>query len=451
MSRISLLIAVSLLVVACGGGGSSSGGGTPTPPPAPTPLPPMFQGSNVVQFPMAATTPANPGSPYAAVLTDCVFSNTRSQSCNFGTLPLLGTQTRNPTIDDVMNRVIVSHAWMGPRIREILEALPPDMLLLFRGVTAMVVSRDVRPSFYWTATGAIYIDPDYIWLTPAERQQGVSTRPDFRSSFGLDLQFAMPWRYVRDNALAYSRPPFGQEVPRTLDDLIVDIGRLLYHELAHANDFYPVDRQQGYSSNQTPANAVIQPIISDLLIQQLPLQSSIMRGLAQVRFQGTASTATQRGYTQGFVATEFFDNDAAPMFYSYSTPREDLAMLFEILMMRYHFGVETDHAVTNNAAAEMENPTSSDYIVARGQRNRIGDPDILERARFVVVRLLPEVETAIDAYIDTVPGPREMNAGQSWAANLALDPGPVGPLGLTTQPRNLSDAEQSVQELPGYH
>jgi hypothetical protein len=231
----------------------------------------------------------------------------------------------------------------------------------------------------------------------------------------------------------------------------VDIGRLLYHELAHANDYYPVNRQEGYTASQTPANAVIQPIISDLLIQQLPLQSSIMRGLAQVRFQGTASNATQRGYTQAFVGTEFFNNDAAPMFYSYSSPREDLAMLFEILMMRYHFNVETDHAVTNNAPAEMANPTSADYIVARGQRNRIGDPDILERARFVVVRLLPEYETALNAYIDTVPGPREMNAGQSWAANLALDPGPVGPLGLAAQPLDLRDTEMSVQELPGYH
>jgi hypothetical protein len=168
MHRLWFIVIAALLVTACGGGssGSGGGGGDTSPPPAPTP---MFEGMDVVNFPMAVTSPASADSPYANQLRDCVFSNTRSESCTLGTLPLLGMDTRNPTIDDVMDRVLVSHEWMGTRFRDLLEALPDDMLLLMRGVTAVVISSDVRPSFYWTRTGAIYLDPDYIWLTPEER------------------------------------------------------------------------------------------------------------------------------------------------------------------------------------------------------------------------------------------------------------------------------------------
>jgi len=378
----------------------------------------MFQNMQVVRYPMGPTDPANAQSPYASVLQDCVFSNTRATSCNFGTLPLLGTQTRNPTIDQVMDRVLVSHPWMGTRFREVLEAMPADMLLMMRGVTAVVISSDVRPSFFWTRTGAIYLDPEYIWLTPSERAT-IPTTPDFRSNFGADLQFAMPWRYVKDNAPAYVRYPYGQEQPRQIADILVDIGRLLYHELAHANDYYVPERQASYTTNQTPLTAVVAPIVSDDLTSLMPLSSNEMRGLARVRFHGNDSTATQRGYTPAQVAG-FFSPDTATVFYNYSTQREDLAMLFEILLMRFHFSAEMDTAVTNNPQGP--DVTSADFIVAWGQRNRLGEYAVRERARYVATRLLPEVD--LNLYVDTLPGPRQMRVGESWADNMILDPAP---------------------------
>lgn len=407
----------------------------------------MFQNMQVVRYPMGLTTPANAESPYATVLQDCVFSNTRTASCNFGTLPLLGTQTRNPTIEQVMSRVLVSHTWMGTRFREVLEAMPSDMLLMMRGVTAVVISSDVRPSFFWTRTGAIYLDPEYIWLTPSERAT-IPTTPDFRSNFGADLQLAMPWRYVKDNAPAYVRYPYGQEQPRQIADIVVDIGRLLYHELAHANDYYVPERQASYTSNQTPLTAVVAPIVSDDLTSLMPLSSNEMRGLARVRFHGDNSTATQRGYTPLQVAG-FFAPDTATVFYNYSTQREDLAMLFEILLMRFHFGAEMDTAVTNNPQGQ--NLTSADYIVAWGQRNRLGEHAVRERARYVSARLLPEVN--LNLYVDTLPGPRQMRVGESWAGNMVLDPAPRS----SEQHRHLDkESVEQWRQLPvdtlhGYH
>ncbi len=436
--RLVLMICVTTVTVSCGGGGGGGGGGNPAPPP-------MFEGMQVVRYPMGAATPAESDSPYAATLRDCVFSNTRADSCTFRPLPLIGTETRNPTVDDVMDRVLVSHAWMGPRFRAVLEALPPDMLLMLRAVTAVVISSDVRPSFYWTATGAIYLDPEYIWLTPAERAD-IPTTPDFRSDFGRDLQFAMPWRYVKDNDYAYTRYPYGQEQPRTIDEILVDIGRLLYHELAHANDFFPPESHLNLALDQRVPDGRAAIIISDDLTQLMPLSSSVMRGLARVRFHGDPATTAQRNYTPSQVAG-FFSPDQATVFYNYSTEREDLAMLFEILMMRARFDVEMDTAVTNNPTGD--NVTAEDYIVAWGQRNRIGTLAIKNRARYVVGRILPNVD--LDAYIDAMPGPTQMRPGENWIENLVLDPVPTAErrkLSLEVRERARS---QPVEELPGYH
>ncbi len=430
--RLALLASLVLTFAsACGGSGSGSNGGGNQAPVDP----PMFADMDVVRHPMGLTQPAVATSPHAAKLRDCVFSNTRSASCTFGDLPLLGDETDDPTIDDVMNRVLVSHPWMGTRFREVLEALPDDMRLMLRAVTAVVISSDVRPSFYWTRTGAIYLDPETIWLTPAE-QAVIPDIPDYRSGFGSDLQFAIPWRWVKDNNYASRSTPSG--ATRTMDDILLNIGALLYHELAHANDFFPPEQQRGLPSNVEIWRTTARPSVSDDLESLMPLQSAIMVGLARVRFHGDTATATQRGYTPADVAG-FFKADTATAFYNYSSTREDLAMLFESVMLRARFGVERDIAVTNNPQGD--SVSGADYIVEWGQRNRVGDPAIKERARYAVARLLPEV--SLDAYIDAMPGPREMRQGENWNQNLDLDPSaPGGKSSIRHEP---------VKELPGYH
>jgi hypothetical protein len=96
----------------------------------------------------------------------------------------------------------------------------------------------VRPSFYWSATGAIYLDADNLWLTPAERDV-VSEVPDFRSGFDRELNYTGLWRYVVANqpALLFFNP--ASRLTRDLGYLDYELGSLMYHELAHANDFFP--------------------------------------------------------------------------------------------------------------------------------------------------------------------------------------------------------------------
>ena len=101
-----------------------------------------------------------------------------------------------------------------------------------------MISHDAPFLLYWVVTGAIYLDPDDLWLTPSQRDT-INEAPDYRSNFGDDLNFVMPWRYVKDNQYASLGVPITVRADRTLAQINPDLAFLLYHEPAHANDFFP--------------------------------------------------------------------------------------------------------------------------------------------------------------------------------------------------------------------
>ncbi|WP_341501430.1 hypothetical protein [Gallaecimonas sp. GXIMD4217] len=373
-------------------------------------------------------------SPYADVLRGCVYSNqiTDSNACYLSKLPAIGMDTETPSVADIMDRVVVSHDWMGERFERFLTELDPndDFKNLLRATSAIVISHDVRPSFYWALTGAIYLDADNLWLTPTERDL-INEQPDYRSNFGNDLQFIMPWRYVKqqgdgsyDYAFRYWDPAARQT--RSFEELEADLGSLLYHELAHANDFMPKSKWQTVSMNQEFWRAAVNgQIVSEDLTAQDPLLSQNMKDLAKVSFHGETATAAQKGYTPNDVAN-FFAPDKANAYYSYSSTREDLAMAFEELMMDMRYGIERDQAVTELA--------ESRYRIAWGQRGRMGDADIKPRIQFAVDNLLPEVRDAALNHLAVAPAPTQMPTGVSWFDALDIDTSNTGQLRAAKAP-----------------
>ncbi len=364
----------------------------------------------------------NASSPYADELATCVYSNTLISSCTLAQTPLLADEVKDasaPSIESIMDRVVVSHHWMGDRFKEFLthNDTNNDIKNLLRATTAIVISYDVRPSFYWAATGAIYLDAENFWLTPQERDT-INEAPDFRADFGNDLQFVMPWRYVKDNDYASHRYSKSERLTRTPEDALYRLTSLMYHELAHANDFFPSNEWYVHSSNQRVLDAAVSTgFESDELAVSLPLSSQEMRDLGQVSFAGETATETQKSYLPIDI-TGFFSPDRATDFYAYSSLREDYAMLFEELMMQNRFNVIRDVAITNQPIGD--NISSADYIVTWGQRGRIGDDKLRERVLFSASRVLPEFDS--QAAMNLVPTPIEMLEGDSWLDNLSISP-----------------------------
>lgn len=370
--------------------------------------------------PVARTHAYRPDSPYANVLANCVYSNQLNDSCTINTLPLIGQTSSDLNRETIINRVLVSHDWMGDNFAAFLAQMDPnsDFARLLQSVTAVVISYDVLPSFYWVVTGAIYLDPNDLWLTPSQRDT-INEAPDYRSNFGNDLNFVMPWRYVKDNQYASLGVPITVRANRTLAQINPDLASLLYHELAHANDFFPrsvhatltgprlLDDYSRRNANKS--------LISDQVSKTYPLTSTEMMGLANVSFLGAAASNVQKTYQASDVST-FFSTDIASDFYAYSSTREDTAMLFEEAMMSYRYQILRDVAVTNKPAIL----TADSLIIDWGQRGRIAQDSLENRAALVIDEMLPELNGI--SLVESLPEPINMVQGQSWRQTLAISP-----------------------------
>ncbi|MCU7973943.1 hypothetical protein L5M43_01490 [Shewanella sp. SW36] len=370
--------------------------------------------------PVARTHAYRPDSPYANVLANCVYSNQLNDSCTINTLPLIGQTSSDLNHETILNRVLVSHDWMGDNFAAFLAQMDPnsDFARLLQSVTAVVISYDVRPSFYWVVTGAIYLDPNDLWLTPSQRDT-INEAPDYRSNFGNDLNFVMPWRYVKDNQYASLGVPITVRANRTLAQINPDLASLLYHELAHANDFFPRSVHATLTGprlldDYSRRNAS-KSLISDQVSKTYPLTSTEMMGLANVSFLGAAASNVQKAYQASDVST-FFSTDIASDFYAYSSTREDTAMLFEEAMMSYRYQILRDVAVTNKPAIL----TADSLIIDWGQRGRIAQDSLENRAALVIDEMLPELNGI--SLVESLPEPINMVQGQSWRQTLAISP-----------------------------
>jgi hypothetical protein len=100
-------------------------------------------------------------------------------------------------------------------------------------------------------------------------------------------------------------------------------------------------------------------------------------------------------------------------------------MLFEEWMMQYRLGVLRDVAITNNPRRENSNGsyTGSDYLVNWGQRGRVGELWVKQRAEWVLENILTELD--VSAAGDQLIVPLPMFSGQSWLDNLLLSPQPM--------------------------
>ena len=372
--------------------------------------------------------PYMPESPYAEVLKKCVSVREENDACTLSELPLIGQDFESPTTDDIMSHLVVSHEWMGDNFRDMLDSyLHPDVKTMLKAVTAIVLDADIKPSFYSTVTGAIYINPDYLWTTDQEMAD-IPDKTDYRASYGDNLNFLELYRYTKDDN--YAAPGFSSS-PRTMSTLIYPLSALLYHELAHANDFIPPSQLPLISASMTVLDVINNHdaeglMISNLVQTDYALESTLLKDLAAVKYRGKVATEAQQAFTAAEVGS-IFETEGANDMYNYSNMYEDTAMLFEETMLKYHHDVDRDIAFT---VVPEDERYCSYYIVKWGVRNRIADPLVEVRARYAATLLFPGVD--FDTFFSNLSTSTKMTADNSWCDNLHIS-GMAKPLapGLT--------------------
>lgn len=345
--------------------------------------------------------PVVTGAPYASVLKECATANIVSESCTLNRLPPLGMEVANPTVADIRGRLLVSHSWMADNFTAVLNEMPDDMYRLFGGVTAIVIDDDIRPSYYQPLTGAIYLDPYGLWLTEAERSV-ISTVEDYRGEYIRQMSFLPFWRYTS---------PTVDFDERNLETITLDMARLLFHELAHANDLFPQASYDSVDTGQRITTVIdtLQSEFPSTRLQSLyPLTSADMHRIGGILYQGNQATDADRAITAAQIGA-YFEPDVASDDYAYSSQYEDLAMLFEEVMMKVHFDMDRDLAFV--IAPEAPSPCDG-YKVGWGVRNRVGDAAVLERAEWVIGELLPESDYS--EWLAEFPEPQLMTPGTGW-------------------------------------
>jgi hypothetical protein len=346
-----------------------------------------------------------------------------------------------------MARVLVSNDWMGQRFEAYLREQDSqgDLRRMLNATTAIVIGGRVRPAFYWSATGAVYLDADYLWQTAAERDT-ISEQPDPRTDYGNDLAYTTLWRYVQGQQSAGGRPPVLERGSRDSTGLIPVLGRVLYHELTHANDFLPPRVHLLANGNLRVYQAIPSNTASEQLRAQLPFLSQEMVDLGRVQFHGVTSTTAQRAYQPVDVAG-FMRNDRVTDDYSYSlavgqtVPREDAAMLAEEALMQLRHGIFRDFAVV----PQFLSGASADQPVTWGNRGRVGDPAIKPRAALVLSQTMPWLPAN---FLDGLAAPVALRAGASWGQNLnqaAMSSGRVQALSATERALEADLQNQRLQ------
>ena len=387
---------------------------------------------------------------YAPVLARCTYNNALyyrqdgDNLCTAATLPLLQAEAGTgavPTVEQIMGRVLVSHDYLGTNFEQFLLTQDPnsDFRRMLAGASAIVIGSHVRPSFYTPATGAIYLDANYLWLNASQRDL-VNGVPDYRLAYARQLNYTLLGRQVRNNNYARRSVSYWDRESRSTPELLNDLGPLLYHELAHAADYIPPTARDLIGTRSIWDNViprlVDRTLASDLLAQQYPLRSATMKALGQVLYEGATATAEQKAYTAAQVGA-FFAADVASDDYAYAinagdNSREDLAMLFEEFMMGYRHEIRYDVAYSSVYA---DSVSSDDMVVAWGERGRIAEPAIKPRIKLVLQRVAPWIDVSA---VDKLPAPVLMRAGATWRDNLWQP-------GLTSNAASM--AKQSAQRI----
>ena len=349
---------------------------------------------------------------YSDVLITCTIR--AMGTCSLNTLPLIGLDNEDPSINNIMNRLIVSHSWIGKRFKEFLEHYPKEALTLFRSITAIVITGNTRPSRYHKEASVIFIDPKDLWLTKAE-YCSISKKKDYRTHFGDTLSFQFLRRPFKDNIPVYKNSPLSYHEDKSIQDVAPALSVVVFHELAHANDYFHPTDFKNYKRDMPISSFIPKTSQSEKLNKIYPnfgLSSKKLKILAMKKY---LYGVIPRGFKQLLqlsateVANEFF-RDNSNDFYNYATVQEDFAMLFETVMSKKFFNVEYEIAFTNNPKNTSD---CKNFIIAQGRRNRIASPSVKPRALRVANKILPSIDW--DTFFKTeILEETSLSQGKNW-------------------------------------
>ncbi len=345
----------------------------------------------------------NPSQENADKIKDCAFKVKAENSCPISDSPLLGMNKNQISINEIMNRTMSSKYSYFETFRNVLYQMPKETLNLFGSVNAIVISDRINPDFYHYSSGAIYLSGNNFWKTEAERE-AANNNKDYRESFGAALPFiSTREHYKRGRSLDLAE----RLKTRTDQQLAPLLIKLLFHELAHANDFFPksfydstdMDVTKSYYA-MTEENWEKEKVISQKM--KTDLTSVAWKKASPILYQGEKADAEAKN-TSAYTMLREFITDVAVAPYSYSSPREDMAMLIEESLFYHYYEYDSYVIIIKLPGADFKIPEDFSYPIAGGIKNKIAAPNVKERAEDILERVFnPAFADKISRSLETI-------------------------------------------------
>jgi hypothetical protein len=323
----------------------------------------------------------NPNQTHADTIKKCVLINTDKDSCTFSDTSLIGFKKDQIEVSDILYKTIASNKSYFETFKNVLNKLPKDALVMFGAVNAVVISERINPSFYSYKSGAIYLSADYFWKGSDVSPKSESK--DFRDDFGSTLNFSEKIDYYIDGQ------PMSKSLKRnfrTDDELLPFIAKVLFHELSHANDFFPrsfyrsSELEESKSYNETAMYRMDNAL---MLSQKIRLSSNLLERTADILYFGKKPTQTELNMNPKYVVEEFLEGEASDL-YAYTNSREDLAMLVEHNLMYYYFNYVPATIFIKYPKANFKIPKDYKYPVLGGVKNKLAANDVKARSERIL-------------------------------------------------------------------
>ena len=322
------------------------------------------------------------------LVTECGLVAYKEDACSLSKLPLLGL-SESLSKANILNKVVVTDAWMHENFKQFLASVPVEALEVFASITGIVIHPLIDTSFYFPVTGMLYLSPQQLWQTEAQRKQAGSCVIDKRPVFyvssvdGEAFQWLSLSRYVKSGQLAFD----ANAQTRSLTQMQYQTAQVVFHEMAYALNQMPIKAVEKVSLFLKPAS-ISQRLETHMLgkaAQALaalyPLGSDYLKQLAM---QPLVADRVDVPYRLHFVNEQFLVDKAVDL-RSYKDANADTALLFEAYMMKRVYGLDREVAFVSpvNAALAECSDVSFEYKSGGKLAN------LINRAEFVVNLLMP--------------------------------------------------------------
>jgi hypothetical protein len=317
----------------------------------------------------------------AGTIKRCVLVNTNKDSCSFSTMPLIGFRKDQIEVSDILNKTLATNKGNLETFKNILNKMPKESLVMFGSVNAVVISERINPSFYSFQSGAIYLSANYFWKGSDVSPK--SEGKDFRDDFGSMLNFSEQIDYyIKDQPLSKSL----KKNFRADEELFPFVAKVLFHELTHANDFFP---RSFYMTSELEESKTYNEVATYrldnglMLSQKIRLASNLLERTAAILYMGEKPSQTELNMNPKYVVNEFLEGDASDL-YAYTNSREDLAMLVEHNLMYYYFKYMPATIFIKYPHANFNIPKDYKNPILGGVKNKLAAPDVKDRSQRVL-------------------------------------------------------------------